>query len=573
MIKRLIALLTAAVFACAVPVIAVAEESYVINVGEAPLLVNGEAVTGEVSVSGTDELMFDCETALVVKTEEGYYLPNEVFFADSDMDLSSAFAIYKTGLSMVNGAQVRIGQETLEEGEKIDALSDSGLRFIALANYTDSIIADGSLEFGMKLHAQDSDNVVYVEATGFQDDNKTIFSVAIRNLLESNYNRKYSAQTYVKVPLVDGRVIEFNSDKVWRSVYQVAVGLMKTSVGEANSDLPYTVDDGVKNVLNAYINQTGIRLTYNPDGSVVPRLTGNGKYTGGLFFDVEYCVLEDGSTDVTIIPYGEADGFNNSVSVASWWEDYVRINNNNSQVVDYISDVRIEDGILTFNFKVPENTPVTDYYSFNEDDDVLVVSYISDNCLEGFKAGEEVSYEIIPGVKVCGISKEFSDITPGSVVFVGETEDGKCAAIQLLATIGAPVNGDLFQSHIGVYDDSFGTGKYTNIVGEMFSKSGIRMQVKIDSEGTKESVAFASTKTLCYKVEVAVSEEGVTVSCEGKKVSTTPSIFEGTDTHYNYLYLRKNNETGKITQCVYYTVSKNLDFTGGGEYTKPFDEE
>lgn len=212
-------------------------------------------------------------------------------------------------------------------------------------------------------------------------------------------------------------------------------------------------------------------------------------------------------------------------------------------------------------------------FSFNEEDSVTVVASISETELTGFKAGEEISIPLANNVHVFGLSDNIADVTPGSVVFIGESTDGKCAAIQLLATIGTPVNGETFKSHFGVYDDLFGTGKYSNVVGEMFGKMGTTMQVKIDSEGTKETCQFTSTKTMCYKVNISVSEDGVSVSCDGGKVNASPSIFGDTSKEHNYLYLRRNNETGKITQCVYYIVSKNLDFTDPDYPIEPFGKK
>ena len=97
-------------------------------------------------------------------------------------------------------------------------------------------------------------------------------------------------------------------------------------------------------VLNAYINQTGIRLTITSDGTITARTEGTGAYTGDLFFDVSRTDNGDGSYTVTVVPSKNAE-------IKAWWKEYVRINNNNSQVKNMITNDSIaEDGTLTFTF-------------------------------------------------------------------------------------------------------------------------------------------------------------------------------------------------------------------------------
>ena len=97
-------------------------------------------------------------------------------------------------------------------------------------------------------------------------------------------------------------------------------------------------------VLNAYVNQTGIRLTYSSDGTITARTEGTGAYSGDLFFEVSRVDNGDGSYTVTVTPSTNAE-------IREWWKEYVRINNNNSAVVNMITNDSIaEDGTLTFTF-------------------------------------------------------------------------------------------------------------------------------------------------------------------------------------------------------------------------------
>lgn len=314
--------------------------------GDATLTVNGNAVSGKkIAVEATDDVRLNATGAIVVGTDAGYYEANKT------MSITAATAFENTapatlGLDMVEGAQVRIGNTNLGAGEKLDVMADSGIRFIATADYNGTVVSDSDVEFGIKVQADASDNVSYVKATKFQNDEKTAFSTAIVNLLESNYNRKYTATAYAKVAMADGSVKEFNSPKsVTRSIYQVSAGIMKN--GEADAEnAPYTVEGVVKNVLNAYINQTGIRLTYANGEMTVEE----GKYTGDVFFTVE-SVEEAGATTVTITPDAT---WGTKAEIAEWWTDYVRVNNNNSTAKTYISNASVDgDGVLTFTFTVP----------------------------------------------------------------------------------------------------------------------------------------------------------------------------------------------------------------------------
>ncbi len=319
----------------------------VTETGYATLTKNGSDVNGVAYVAATDDVRLAASGAIVIGTDAGYVVANE------NLNLTEATAFENTvpaglGLAMVGGAQVRIGATELEEDAKLDALADSGLRFLATADYADTVLADDAVEFGIKVQAEASDAVAYVKAETFQNDDNNVFSAAITNMKESNYNRKYTAVAYALVPMADGTVEEFTTDSVTRSIYQVSAGIMKNGTADADN-AAYTVDGVVKNILNAYVNQTGIRLTYTADGIAVE----DGKYTGDVFFAVESTVNEDGSVAVTITPDAS---WGTPAEIATWWTDYVRVNNNNSVAKTYISDAAVDEaGVLTFTFTVPAN--------------------------------------------------------------------------------------------------------------------------------------------------------------------------------------------------------------------------
>ncbi|MBQ8002625.1 MAG: hypothetical protein IJ297_04195 [Clostridia bacterium] len=545
-----------------------AAEAYAITISEnLTIYVNGEKITQNTTVSATDKIKLEStdESAVVVGIDGVYYPLGKYFSVTDNADFASA-ALYTLGLEMVNGAQVRVGDVTLSADGKMDAEQDSGLRFIATANYSDTIISDNAVEFGIKVCAEGSDSTVYIEAEKFQNEDNTVFSAAITNLSEANYNRNYTASAYALVPMHDGTVAEFTSNTVTRSIYQVSVGILKNSSAESDDSLPYTIDDAVQAVLKAYVNQTGIRLTYSSDGTMSARTSGKGAYTGDLFFTVESSLNADGSTFVTVTPLNEADNFNTEVEIASWWKDYIRINNNNSVATKYIYDAKLENGVLSFTFRLPDTVA----YSFDQEDNVTVVSEVTATYIKGFKAGSEVTYPLAETVTLMGLAQTMEDIVPGCVILTAENQAGDVAAIELLASLGLPINPAAYEADFGVYDASDGSSKYKNVVTEMYSKSGSKVTCHNLPDTTKTTYKFESSSSMCYRVGIAMNGEKPVITATGSKISTYPSIFESTAEYHNYLYLRYNSETGKVKECVFYCVPKELDFTGGGEYSDIF---
>lgn len=246
------------------------------------------------------------------------------------------------GVDMVAGAQVRIGEGVDAEGK---AGEGSGLRFVTQLNRADSLATVEGATYGVKITAEGSDaDPVDIPAEKWQSTD--VFTTAITNLAVTNYNRNFTATPYI---IVDGQI--FEGTPVTRSIYKVASGILKNgytaednATGEDKTSTEYALTDVLCDVLNAYVNQTGIRLTITSDGTITARETGTGAYTGDLFFDVSRVDNGDGSYTVTITP-------SENVEIKQWWKEYVRINNNHSSVINMIANDSIaEDGTLTFTF-------------------------------------------------------------------------------------------------------------------------------------------------------------------------------------------------------------------------------
>ncbi len=564
--NKLISLILIVALITAMPIFVNAEDSFsVIPSDVAAVYVNGKKITGESAVTASDKvrLVTEDKNAVIAYAEGNFYELNKSFNLTGSVDFTD-LQLFGSGLNLVDGAQVRVGNVTLSEDGRMDSVADSGLRFLATCDYADTVIAFSEVEFGIKVSAEGSDTPIYIKAEKFQNNDKSLFSAAVTNLSESNYNRKYTAECYAFVPLFDNRVIEINSGSVTRSIYQVSVGILKSSTFEVG-ELNYAIDEAVKNVLSAYVKQTGIRLTYSSDGTMSARTEGKGAYTGDVSFAVT-SVTNANSTSVVIKPLGEEEGFKNKVDIPAWWEDYIRINNNNSVAINYISDVKMENGELSFVFTIPEDA---NDYTFNQEDNVTIITEVTDTYIKGIKAGEAVAYSIGDNICLAGRANGMEDVVPGSVALIAE-KDGVCKAVELLASLGMPINPENFEDDFGVYDASDGSSKYKNVVSEMYSKSGTKIVCTNKLDGKKTAYVFESTNSMCYRVGIAMDGDKPVITATGSKISTYPTIFENTSDYHNYLYLRYDSESEKVVECVFYCVPKDIDFSGDGEYSDIF---
>lgn len=215
-----------------------------------------------------------------------------------------------------------------------------------------------------------------------------------------------------------------------------------------------------------------------------------------------------------------------------------------------------------------DTTPVPEYafsdYTFNQDSNVMVVSSVTQSTISLFSANNEVSYNLASNVTVLGLSDDLADVVPGSVVLVAENRHGECAAIELLASLGIPVDPSNFENDYGVYSPSDGSEKYQNILIKAFSKSRLTLKSSPD-----KAYYFRAATTPCYKVTIDTSAAVPVVTYEKK--SAGESIFESTAKFNNYCYLRFDTTDQKIVECVYYSVKKDFDpGKGDGEYTDIF---
>lgn len=223
-------------------------------------------------------------------------------------------------------------------------------------------------------------------------------------------------------------------------------------------------------------------------------------------------------------------------------------------------------------------------YAFNQEDDVMVVSSVSEEFISGFKAGTEVTYSLTEDFTVVGLSDTLEDVVPGCVVLLSTNGEDSCNSIELLASLGMPVSTATFEQGYGVHTPSDGSTKYQNIVTKMFAKDMNRLSFYTifnengsavtpkDENGKTIYYSFEDgSNAICYRVSIVIEDSVPVISSTGRKISSHPSIFESTADYTNYMYIRYNTETNMISQCVYYCVPRNYNFNSDGEYSNLYN--
>ncbi len=322
--------------------------------GKDMAIVTGHTVTvnGESTVSYGTYTLPSNDNAIAYHKEETtlVYKPGSVADITSD---TSFVPYYALGADMVDGAQVRIGDGVDENGK---VASGSGLRFITTIDRMDtlaSLTTEGvTMEFGVEITAEGSSAApVVIKATQWQVADE-VFTSAITNLAEGNYNRKFTSTPYVKI----GEDVYYGTP-VTRSIYQVASGLLTKGYqggdygqdkDETDTDYNAEISGRLLKVLNAYVNQTGVRLTLsdNSETATLTARTGelSGAYTGEAFFTVGETTYSGGKYTVTLTAVGQ------SVIDVKLFNEYVRINNNNSKVSPVTTITDNGDGTYTIVF-------------------------------------------------------------------------------------------------------------------------------------------------------------------------------------------------------------------------------
>ena len=244
------------------------------------------------------------------------------------------------GVAPVDGAQVRIG-DGVDENGKVDGRK-SGLRFITTVDRDNSLATVAGATFGVRVTAEGSEEYVDIATADDKWQIKDeVYTSALTNLAVGNFNRKFTATPYV---IADGQV--FYGTPVTRSIYEVAAGLLVNNYADG-TEYPEAAlkAKSMIEVLNAYVNQTGIRLSVTSAGLTAYTGTGTSAYSGDQFFEVLSSeTVSEKVYAITIKPVGA------NTTINSYWQEYIRINNNNSKIAAFTSLVENEDGSVTITF-------------------------------------------------------------------------------------------------------------------------------------------------------------------------------------------------------------------------------
>ena len=302
---------------------------------------NGSAVEAPVLAVAGDVIRVYTDEEIAAVTGAGKYagvVGGVAAYTVPETEEVEIEAVTDTSLNVtvIDAAQVRVG----------DADGKSGLRFIATVAYEGGLEEslndeDSDIEIGIAVSAEGSDKVAYIPAVKFQNDDKTVFTAVLTDIKDTNLNRVFMAQPYVKIG--DAATLYGEAEIVKRSVYQVSAGILlgagdKTSTG---TDVDgYELDDAVADVLNAYVNKVGIRLTFAGD-----KFAAADTYTGDVLFSVTEKDNGDGTFVVTVTPTAEKFVIDKDAVMAS-----IRVNNNNSKMAEHITGVEVVDNVLTFTF-------------------------------------------------------------------------------------------------------------------------------------------------------------------------------------------------------------------------------
>lgn len=324
--------------------------AYVVTTTGAELSKNGSNVGTSATVTADDTLKYCSKEVYLNDTKE--ILPKGTAVAATGATEINATKLDSFGIALKDGAQVRLGEGALGEDNKIDATKSSGIRFIGEVTSAEDSYYAVAEDFGIAVAADGSfdgetgktfeEVCVTIPATNMQ--NETVFTAAIVNLNSKNYNRAFIAKPYVVINGVTyfDTIAYESTSAVARSIYQVASGLLTTE-----GELDENTSEGVLNILNAYVNMTGARLTFDETAGVAAAEYANG---APAFFTATRAEGETGNTyTITLKANGKAKFFD-------YWNEFYRVNNSHTDFAASCSPVASEvsaDGTtVTLTFTV-----------------------------------------------------------------------------------------------------------------------------------------------------------------------------------------------------------------------------
>lgn len=337
----------------------IVESNTVDVIGATKITKMGTDVTGNTTLIvpvGSSIKLTNADAVAFTDLENVYLTTDGVATITPEADCEYGSASF--GVDVIKGAQVRIGAGVDSDG-KIDTINGgSGLRFIGTRDNTETDLTDvNGATFGLRITAEGSESYTDIPAEKWQDETESVFTAALTNLVVNNYNRNFTATPYVTIGETTYLATDFDAENtVTRSIYKVAAGLLAQGYTESENGTAVDPEDHsgampevLVKVLNAYVNQTGIRLTMAENAEtaqyeLTARTDGSGCYTHDAFFTVGETAVDGTKYSVVLTPVGS------QTTIMPYWNEYIRINNNNSQVKVATELTDNQDGTFTLTF-------------------------------------------------------------------------------------------------------------------------------------------------------------------------------------------------------------------------------
>jgi hypothetical protein len=228
----------------------------------------------------------------------------------------------------------------------------------------------------------------------------------------------------------------------------------------------------------------------------------------------------------------------------------------------------VKDGRATVE---GSDSPIPAYssYEFDQTENIVIVKSVSDELITGWQSGVEKDFPITKDVTVVGISDDFADVVPGSVILPSVPQNGKSSAVELIASIGIPVNSpDVINESLGVRSTFDNFDGVENVFSRFYrwsnaTSSTPSIQVRISS-GSDLAVYTFSKNCPVYKFNIETDESDNPVYSLTTGLITTKNILLGSS-YYNYIYMRYNENSGLVSEAVVYSVPRNYDPGAGGD--------
>ena len=219
-------------------------------------------------------------------------------------------------------------------------------------------------------------------------------------------------------------------------------------------------------------------------------------------------------------------------------------------------------------YTVSDPKPDDPKFVYDQSMGVVIVSSVSETELKGYQNGAEVSFKLSDEIGVVGYADSLDNVLPGYIVLPALNDEGICGEIDVMMTLalagrtndkGKPyyVTDPLSVSDkFGSHKPSDGSEEYINIVAEYVkdSLSVEDLSLKVNDGTDEVTYTFDSASSPIRRITLKNSKGITNVTLDNSTVSGK-SLFRLSKLgsyyyYYNYLFLRYNTKTGRVTEAV-----------------------